>query len=84
MTFACPGAPSMIGSCQATPGFLQACGMSSMSDPSAITGLPESPRRHERSRDAGDTVLHAEPVCFMDRCEVLRRLEFLESRFGET
>src|SRR5205807_2566441 len=36
----CPGAPSMIGSCQATPGFWDACGMSSMSDPSAITGFP--------------------------------------------
>ena len=35
-----PGAPSMIGSCQATPGFCDACGMSSMSEPSAITGLP--------------------------------------------
>ncbi len=35
-----PGAPSMIGSCQATPGFCDACGMSSMSEPIAITGLP--------------------------------------------
>jgi hypothetical protein len=36
-----PGAPSMIGSGNATPGFCDACGMPSMSDPSAITGLPE-------------------------------------------
>ena len=37
----CPGAPSIIGSCQPTPGFCEACGMSSMSLPSEITGLPE-------------------------------------------
>ena len=36
-----PGAPSIIGSCQATPGFCEACGMSSMSEPSEITGLPD-------------------------------------------
>jgi hypothetical protein len=30
----------MIGSCHATPGFCDACGMSSMSEPSAMTGLP--------------------------------------------
>ena len=36
-----PGAPAMIGSGYATPGFCDACGMPSMSEPSAITGLPE-------------------------------------------
>ena len=36
-----PGAPSMIGSWYATPGFCDDCGMPSMSDPSAITGLPD-------------------------------------------
>jgi hypothetical protein len=35
-----PGAPSMIGSWYPTPGFCEACGMSSMSEPRAITGLP--------------------------------------------
>ncbi len=37
----CPGAPSIIGSCYATPGFCEACGISSISEPSEITGLPE-------------------------------------------
>src|SRR5262249_31090211 len=36
----CPGAPSMIASCHATPGFCDACGMQSMSEPMAMTGLP--------------------------------------------
>ena len=36
-----PGAPSMIGSRYATPGFCDACGMQSTSEPSAITGLPD-------------------------------------------
>ena len=36
-----PGAPSISGSCYATPGFCEACGMSSISEPSEITGLPE-------------------------------------------
>src|ERR1043166_7836340 len=35
-----PGAPATIGSCAATPGFWLACGMQSMSEPRAITGLP--------------------------------------------
>src|ERR1017187_1340558 len=37
----CPGAPSIIGSCQPTPGFCDACGMSSKSLPREITGLPD-------------------------------------------
>ena len=37
----CPGAPSIIGSCHATAGLLLACGMQSMSEPNAMTGLPE-------------------------------------------
>jgi hypothetical protein len=36
----CPGAPSIIGAWYATPGFCDACGISSMSEPSAITGFP--------------------------------------------
>jgi hypothetical protein len=36
-----PGAPSMIGSWYATPGFCDACGIQSMSDPSAMIGFPE-------------------------------------------
>ena len=35
-----PGAPSTSGSRYATPGFCDDCGMPSMSDPSAMTGLP--------------------------------------------
>ncbi len=37
----CPGAPSIKGSCHATPGFCDALGMQSMSLPKEITGLPE-------------------------------------------
>ena len=36
-----PGAPSIIGSRYATPGFCDACGMQSMSEPSAMTGFPD-------------------------------------------
>ena len=37
----CPGAPSIIGAWHATPGFCDACGMSSISEPSEMTGFPE-------------------------------------------
>ena len=36
-----PGAPSISGSWYATPGFCDACGMQSMSEPSARIGLPD-------------------------------------------
>src|SRR5690348_12419868 len=37
----CPGAPGTSGSCQPTPGLFDACGMSSMSEPNEMTGLPD-------------------------------------------
>ena len=36
----CPGAPSISGSCQGMPGFCEALGMQSTSEPSAMTGPP--------------------------------------------
>ena len=36
-----PGAPSTSGAWYATPGFCDACGMPSISEPSAITGFPD-------------------------------------------
>ncbi len=36
-----PGAPSIIAAWHATPGFWDACGMSSISEPREMTGLPE-------------------------------------------
>ena len=74
----CPGAPSMIGSCHATPGFCDACGMQSMSEPSAMTGLPGSPRRHERGRDARDPFLDREAVLLQDVDQVAVGFELLE------
>ena len=36
-----PGAPSTRGSCRGTPGFWLVCGRPSMSEPRAMTGLPD-------------------------------------------
>ena len=74
----------MIGSCHATPGFCEACGMSSMSEPSAITGLPFAPGRHPRGRNPGDAALDLEAFLLQDSGEIFRRLEFLESELAET
>ena len=40
----CPGAPSTIGSCHATPGFWFALGIPSMSLPKEMTGPPDPHR----------------------------------------
>ena len=79
----CPGAPSMIGSWYATPGFCDACGMPSMSEPSAITGLPDPHVADPRGRNAGHPSLDREAVLLEDAGEVLRRLEFLEAELAE-
>ena len=46
----CPGAPSTSGSCAGTPGFWLVCGRPSMSEPSAMTGLPDP---HEANHAVG-------------------------------
>ena len=74
-----PGAPSMIGSCQATPGFCDAWGMQSMSDPSAMTGLPDP---HVAMNAVGTPAMPswtANPFFFEDVDQVPVGLELLKA-----
>ena len=57
--------------------------MPSMSEPSAMTGLPEPQRRHPRGRNAGDAALDLEAVLLEDAGQVLGRLELLEAELAE-
>jgi hypothetical protein len=54
-----------------------------MSDPSAITGLPDPQRRHERRRHAGDLLLHRESVLSQQVDEVPMALELLKPQLPE-
>ena len=55
-----------------------------MSDPMAITGLPEPQRRHPRRRHAGVAALDGEAVLLEDAGQVLRGLDLLERRLGDS
>ena len=80
----CPGAPSIIGSCQATPGFCDACGISSISEPSEITGLPDPQDATHAVGNPGDAVFDFESFFLQNAGEIFRRLEFLHPELSET
>ena len=75
-----PGAPSITGSCHATPGFCEVWGRSSMSEPSEMTGLP-SP--HVATQAVGMPATPRstlEAFLLQDAGEVAGRLELLKAR----
>jgi hypothetical protein len=75
----CPGAPSTIGARYATPGFCDACGIPSMSEPSAMTGLPDPNRAvHAVGIPATPRSLFLE-----DGGQVALGLELLEPQLAE-
>ena len=49
--------------------------MPSISEPRAITGFPDPQRRHERSRHAGDALLHREAVLLQQVDQIAVRLD---------
>ena len=57
--------------------------MPSMSDPTAMTGLPDPPRGHPRGRNPGDALLDREAVVTQDLHNELGRLDLLESELTE-
>ena len=79
----CPGAPAIIGARYATPGFCDACGMQSTSEPSAITGLPDPNRAVHARRNACHAFLDREAFLLEDAGQVSLRLELLESELAE-
>ena len=54
-----------------------------MSEPSAMTGLPDPQLRDPRRRNAGDAALDREAVLLEDAGQVLRRLDLLEAELAE-
>ena len=58
--------------------------MSSMSEPSAITGLPAPQVATQAVGNAGDAALDLEAVLLEDAGEVARGLEFLKAELAET
>ena len=77
-----PGAPSIIGSWYATPGFCDACGMQSMSEPSAITGLPDPHVAMNAVGMPATPFLHAEPVRLEDVDQIAVGLDLLEPQLA--
>ena len=57
--------------------------MQSMSEPSAITGLPDPQSRRPRGRNAGDAALNREAFLLEDAGQVALRLELLEAELAE-
>ena len=78
-----PGAPSISGSWYATPGFCDACGMPSMSEPSAMTGLPDPQVAVQAVGMPATPRSMREAVLLQDAGEVLRRLDFLKTQLAE-
>ncbi len=78
-----PGAPWIIGSCHATPGFCDACGMQSMSEPSAITGLPEPQLAIHAVGIPARFSCTVKPFFLRMSVRYLRRLELLEAELAE-
>ena len=57
--------------------------MSSISEPSAITGLPVAPGGHERRRNSGEVALDFEAFFLQNAGQILRGFELLEAQFAE-
>ena len=57
--------------------------MSSISEPSAITGFPCSPGRHERGGNAGDAALDLEAFLLENAGQVFRGFELLKAELAE-
>ena len=54
-----------------------------MSEPSAITGLPDPQRGHPGGRNARRAALDREAVLLEDAGQIARRLDFLEAELAE-
>ncbi len=79
----CPGAPSIIGAWYATPGFCDACGMPSMSEPSAMTGFPDPHVAMNAVGNAGNAFLHREAVLLQHVDQIAVGLDLLEAQLGK-